>query len=56
MKNPADRQTYFVGVQKDVTAQVKTLQRVTQLEAQLAELQAELTALKATNGKNQIQN
>lgn len=56
VKNPADGQTYFVGVQKDVTAQVKTLQRVTQLEAQLAELQAELTALKATNGKNQIQN
>lgn len=56
VKNPADGQTYFVGVQKDVTAQVKTQQRVTQLEAQLAELQAELTALKATNGKNQIQN
>ncbi len=56
VKNPADGQTCFVGVQKDVTAQVKTLQRVTQLEAQLAELQAELTSLKATNGKNQIQN
>lgn len=56
VKNPADGQTYFVGVQKDVTAQVKTQQRVTQLEAQLAELQAELTALKATNGKNQIKN
>ncbi|WP_223463394.1 MULTISPECIES: PAS domain S-box protein [unclassified Pseudomonas] len=56
VKNPADGQTYFVGVQKDVTAQVKTQQRVTQLEAQLAELQAELTALKATNGKNEIQN
>ncbi|WP_223546469.1 PAS domain S-box protein [Pseudomonas sp. A-B-19] len=56
VKNPADGQTYFVGVQKDVTAQVRAQQRVTQLEAQLAELQAELTALKATNGKNQIQN
>ena len=56
MKNPADGQTCFVSVQKDVTAQIKTLQRVTQLEAQLAEPQAELTVLKATNGKNQIQN
>ncbi|CAI8801265.1 Histidine kinase [Pseudomonas sp. IT-196MI5] len=56
VKNPADGQTYFVGVQKDVTAQVKAQQRVTQLEAQLAGLQAELAALKATNGKNEIQN
>ncbi|MGH8349059.1 MAG: PAS domain S-box protein [Pseudomonas sp.] len=56
VKNPADGQTYFVGVQKDVTAQVKAQQRVAQLEGQLAELQAELVALKATNGKNQIRN
>lgn len=56
VKNPADGQTYFVGVQKDVTAQVKAQQRVAQLEEQLAELQAELAALKATNGKNQIRN
>ncbi|WP_223455609.1 PAS domain S-box protein [Pseudomonas sp. GL-RE-19] len=53
VKNPADGQTYFVGVQKDVTVQVKAQQRVAQLEGQLAELQA---ALKATNGKNKIQN
>lgn len=56
VKNPADGQTYFVGVQKDVTAQVKAQQRVVHLEEQLAELQAELAALKATNGKNQIRN
>ncbi|WP_223589191.1 PAS domain S-box protein [Pseudomonas sp. A-R-19] len=56
VKNPADGQTYFVGVQKDVTAQVKAQQRVVQLEGQLAELQAELATLKATNGQNKIQN
>ena len=50
VKNASDGITYFVGVQKDVSTQVKAQQRVTQLEAQLAELQAELAALKATNG------
>ena len=50
--NPADKQTYFVGVQKDVTVQVKAQQRVAQLEAQVAELKAELAALKATSGSN----
>lgn len=56
MKNPSDGQTYFVGVQKDVTVQVKAQQRVAQSEAQLAEVQAELAALKATNGKNKTAN
>ncbi|MNP85184.1 hypothetical protein D3C76_1848060 [compost metagenome] len=56
MKNPADGQTYFVGVQKDVTVQVKAQQRVAQLEGRVAELQAELAALKATNGANETQN
>lgn len=54
--NESDGQTYFVGVQKDVTVQVKAQQRVAQLEAQLAEVQAELAALKATNGQNQLAN
>ncbi|WP_339502433.1 PAS domain-containing protein [Pseudomonas silesiensis] len=56
VKNPGDGQTYFVGVQKDVSVQVKAQQRVAQLEAQLAEVQAELAALKATNGENKTAN
>ncbi|MBV6665279.1 PAS domain S-box protein [Pseudomonas yamanorum] len=50
--NAADKQTYFVGVQKDVTVQVKAQQRVAQLEAQLADLKAELAALQSTSGSN----
>ena len=50
--NAADKQTYFIGVQKDVTVQVKALQRVAQLEAQVAELKAELAALRTTSGSN----
>jgi PAS domain S-box-containing protein len=56
VKNQSDGLTYFVGVQKDVTVQVKAQQRVTQLEAQLADLQAELATLKATNGSNKSAN
>ncbi|WP_300630463.1 PAS domain-containing protein [Pseudomonas sp.] len=52
--NPADQQTYFIGVQKDVTAQVKAQQRVAQLEAQVTELKAELAALKMTSGCNKL--
>ncbi|MDN3220814.1 PAS domain-containing protein [Pseudomonas nunensis] len=56
VKNESDGQTYFVGVQKDVTVQVKAQQRVAQLEAQVAELQAELAALKTTSGANKSAN
>lgn len=52
--NDADKQTYFVGVQKDVTTQVKAQQRIAQLEAQVAELKDELAALKATSGINKL--
>jgi len=52
--NEADRQTYFVGVQKDVTPQVKAQQRVAQLEAEVAALKDELAALKATSGVNKL--
>ena len=50
VKNAEDGQTYFIGVQKDVTIQVRAQQRVAQLEAKVAGLEAELAALKATNG------
>ncbi|KOY01115.1 PAS domain-containing protein [Pseudomonas nunensis] len=56
VKNESDGQTYFVGVQKDVTVQVKAQQRVAQLEAQVAELQAELAAFKTTSGANKSAN
>ena len=52
--NEADKQTYFVGVQKDVSAQVKAQLRVAQLEAQVAELKGELAELKATSGINKV--
>ena len=50
VKNADDGQTYFIGVQKDVTIQVKAQQRVAQLEAKVAALEAGIAALKATNG------
>ena len=53
--NENDQLTYFIGVQKDVTAQVKAQPRVAQLEAELAGVKAELQALKATNGVNKTQ-
>ena len=56
VKNPSDGLVYFIGVQKDVTLQVKAQQRIAQLEAQLAEARAELSALKATNGQNKTAN
>ena len=50
--NVADKQTYFVGVQKDVTLQVKAQQRVAQLETELAQVKAELAMLKSMSGSN----
>jgi len=52
--NEADKQTYFVGVQKDVTLQVKAQHRVAQLESELAQVKAELAMFKATSGSNKI--
>ena len=56
VKNADDGLTYIVGVQKDVTAQVKDQQRLVQLEAEVAALRTELAALKATNGSNKSAN
>lgn len=56
VKNADDGLTYIVGVQKDVTVQVKAQQRVVQLEARVAALEAELAELKATNGANKTAN
>ena len=50
--NESDKLTYFIGVQKDVSLQVKAQEKVAQLEAELAAVKAELEALKATNGFN----
>lgn len=48
--NEADQLTYYIGIQKDVTAQVEAQQRVTELEAELAAARAELDALRAARG------
>ncbi|MDU7558155.1 MAG: PAS domain-containing protein [Pseudomonas sp.] len=48
--NDADQLTYFIGVQKDVTQQVKAQQKAAQLEIELAAVKAELEALKAAKG------
>ncbi|WLH13651.1 PAS domain-containing protein [Pseudomonas hefeiensis] len=56
VQSEADGRTYFVGVQKDVTAQVKAQQRVAQLEKELAEARATIARLEATNGANKTAN
>ncbi|MFQ6557954.1 PAS domain-containing protein [Pseudomonas sp. Lb2C1-1] len=56
VKNQADGHTYFVGVQKDVTTQVKAQQRVAQLEKELAEARETIARLEATNGSNKTTN
>lgn len=43
--NEADQLTYFIGIQKDVSAEVQALERVRELEAELARLQGQLAAL-----------
>ena len=45
--NAGDQLTYYIGIQKDVTAQVLAEQQVKHLEAELAALKAELANLRA---------
>ena len=45
--NESDQLTYYIGIQKDVTTQVEAQQRVRELEAEVAALQAELARLKS---------
>ncbi|PXX70503.1 PAS domain S-box-containing protein [Pseudomonas sp. LAMO17WK12:I10] len=54
--NESDQLTYFVGVQKDVTVQVKAQQRLAQVEKELAETRAELAVFQATSGANKMPN
>ena len=44
--NEADQLTYFIGIQKNVSAEMEALQRVRELEAENARLRPELQALR----------
>lgn len=44
--NETDQLTYYIGIQKDVTAQVEAQRRVRELEAEVARLRSELAALR----------
>ena len=43
--NEADQLTYFIGIQKDVSVEVEARARVTELEAEIAELKRQLAQL-----------
>ena len=45
--NEGDQLTYYIGIQKDVSEEVEAKQRVRELEAEVARLRDEITALKA---------
>lgn len=45
--NEADQLTYFIGIQKDVTEQVKAMRRAEELEAEVASLKQELLEIRA---------
>lgn len=48
--NEGDQLTYYIGIQKDVSEEVEAKQRVKELEAEVARLQDEIAALKASQG------
>lgn len=43
--NEADQLTYFIGIQKDVSAEVRAVERVRELEAEVAQLKSQLAQL-----------
>ena len=43
--NETDQLTYFIGIQKDVSAEVQALERVRELEAEVAQLKDQLARL-----------
>lgn len=43
--NDADHLTYYIGIQKDVSAQVDTSERVRELEAEVSQLKIQLAQL-----------
>ena len=45
--NEAEQLTYFLGIQKDVTAEVQASERVRELEAEVAHLKSQLAELQA---------
>jgi len=44
VRNEADQLTYYIGIQRDVTAQVAAEEKVRELEAEVARLREALTA------------
>ncbi|PWB35116.1 hypothetical protein DCO48_03770 [Pseudomonas sp. SDI] len=47
VRNEADQLTYYIGIQRDVTAQMLAEERVRELEAEVAELRRQLAEAKA---------
>lgn len=49
--NEADQLTYFIGIQKDVTEQVKALRRAEELQVEVDELKKQLQELRAGDSR-----
>lgn len=47
--NEADQLTYFIGIQKDVTEQVKAMRRAEELETEVQSLKQQLLEIRAGN-------
>ncbi|MBC9251799.1 histidine kinase [Pseudomonas alcaligenes] len=45
--NEGDQLTYFIGIQKNVSAEIEARQRIVELEAEVSRLKSELAALQA---------